>query len=122
MRGVDDRTPALQHNLPQSLRTLRSGACFDKALDNVTWPAGLQSLTFGEGFATVNLCRPAGHGEGFKSNGFTRKTTAETWIKDLIQVSAVVLRVQSEPGQGDMASRLSKFDFFSKFRSELWST
>ena len=97
-------------------------ACFDKALDTVTWPAGLQSLTFGEGFAKVNLCRPAGRGEGFKSNGFTRKTTAETWIKDLIQVSAVVLRVQSEPGQGDMASRLSKFDFFSKFRSELWST
>ena len=27
-------------------------------------------------------------------------------------------RFQSEPGQGDMASKLSKFDFFSKFRSE----
>ena len=39
VRGVDDRTPALLHNLPQSLRTLTIGQCFDKTLDKVTWPA-----------------------------------------------------------------------------------
>ena len=43
--GVDDETPALLHNLPQSLRTLTFADGFNRSLDNVTWPADLQCLT-----------------------------------------------------------------------------
>ena len=62
VRGVDDRTPALLHNLPQSLRTLTIGECFDKTLDKVTWPKGLQSLTFDGNFNQNldNVTWPAG--------------------------------------------------------------
>ena len=68
--GVSEQTPALLHNLPESLHTLiymsfnqeihhidiklppglqslTFGTNFNQSLDNVTWPAGLQSLTFG---------------------------------------------------------------------------
>ena len=80
--GVDDETPALLHNLPQSLRTLTFATgwkVFNQSLDNVTWPAGLQSLTFGR-------------------------------------------RFQSEPGQRDMASRPSKFDFWRLLSIRAWTT
>ena len=70
--GANNETPALLHNLPRSLCTLKFadgfnqdlrhvrlpeglrsvtfGRDFNQNLDNVTWPAGLQSLTFGENF------------------------------------------------------------------------
>ena len=60
--GVDDETPALLHNLPQSLRTLTFADGFNRSLDNVTWPADLQCLTFGEHFdqSLDNVTWPAG--------------------------------------------------------------
>ena len=35
---------------PAGLQSLTFGQSFNQSLDNVTWPAGLQSLTFGHGF------------------------------------------------------------------------
>ena len=81
MMGVSNGKPALLHNLPKSLRTLTfapgfnqglrdmwhyhqglqslsfgftAEGAFNQNLDNVTWPAGLQSLTF-EGDFNQNL-------------------------------------------------------------------
>ena len=47
LTGVNDQTPALLHNLPQSLRTLTFAGGFNEGLGHVRLPAGLQSLTFG---------------------------------------------------------------------------
>ena len=62
VKGVDDTTPALLYNLPQSLRTFSFEGDFNQSLDNVTWPAGLQSLTLGGQFdqSLDNVTWPAG--------------------------------------------------------------
>ena len=77
----------------------------------MTWPAGLQSLTFGEGFATVNLCRPAGHGEGFKSNGFNQSLDKVTWPAGFQRLT-FSQNFDQNFGQRDMASGPSKCDFW----------
>ena len=47
---------------PAGLQSLTLGDRFDQNLDNVTWPASLQSLTFGEHFdqSLDNVTLPAG--------------------------------------------------------------
>ena len=42
MKGVNDEIPAFLHNLPNSLRTLTFARGFDRGLDDVRLPAGLQ--------------------------------------------------------------------------------
>ena len=135
MTGVDDHeTPALLHNLPKSLRkltfshgfdqglhdvrvppglqTLTFGQDFNHSLDNVTWPAGLQSLTFGFFFDRNldNVTWPAGLQSLNFEGMFNQNLDNVTW-PDGLQRFDFWLGVQSEPGQRDMASRPSKFDF-----------
>ena len=50
VKGADEATSALLRTLPKSLRTLTFGDHINQRLDNVTWPAGLESLTFGHDF------------------------------------------------------------------------
>ena len=47
---------------PPGLQSLTFGENFDQGLENVTWPASLQSVTFGENFnqSLVNVRWPAG--------------------------------------------------------------
>ena len=70
---------------PAGLQSLTFGDNFNQSLDNVTWPAGLQSLTFGEGGFNQSL-----------DNG-------ASWPFWLFKDQSL--------GQRDMASRPSKFDF-----------
>ena len=68
------------------------GLRFNQSLDNVTWPAGLQSLTFDQDVTFQS--------EPGQRDMASRPSKFDFWRP-----------VQSEPGQRDMASRPSKFDF-----------
>ena len=82
---------------PAGLQSLTFGENFDKNLNKVSWPAGLQSLTFGY-FFNQSLNKVLHGQQVFK-----------VWLLEAFQ---------SEPGQRDMASRPSKCDFWSRFQSE----
>ena len=103
LTGVDDELPALLHNLPKSLCTLRFGMRFNQEirhmklpeglqnltfgrffnqnLDNVTWPAGLQSLTFGARFnqSLDNVSWPAGLQSLTLGDGFNQSLDIVSW-------------------------------------------
>ena len=90
MTGVNDEIPALLHNLPKSLRSLTFAHGFHRGLDDVRLPPGLQHLTFGWHFnqSLDNVRLPPG-----------------------LQSLTFGTKIQSEPGQCDMASRPSHPDF-----------
>ena len=87
---------------------------FNQSLDNVTWPAGLQSLTFGLIFdqSLDNVTWPAGLQRLLTFGGKLQWSLDNvTWPAGL-QSLTFGRKFQSEPGQCDMASRPSKFDFW----------
>ena len=110
--GVDDETPALLQNLPNSLCTLTIGNIgiseglhhvrlpahlqsltlshdFNHSLDNVTWPAGLQSLTFGHNFnqSLDNVTWPAGLQSLTLGTHFNQSLDNVTWPAGLQSVT-----------------------------------
>ena len=82
---------------PAGLQSLTFGWCFSQSLDDVTWPAGLQSLTFGE-YSDASQSVLSTFNQGLDNltwpAGFQSLTFGE---------------ISSEPGQGDMASTVSSF-------------
>ena len=85
---------------PAGLQSLTFGQIFDQSLDGVTWPAGLQSLTFGQNFdqSLDNVTWPAGLQSLTFGWNVDQSLDNVTW-----------------PAKRDMASRPSKFDFWSEF-------
>ena len=88
---------------------------------NVTWPAGLQSLTFGPILfqSEPGQCDMAS--KAFKVWLLVSKLQSEPGQRDMATRPSKFdfwLFFRSEPGQRDMASRPSKFDFWWGFRSE----
>ena len=73
---------------PAGLQSLTFAGDFNQGLDNVTWPAGLQSLTFGY--------------------YFNQSLDNVTWPAGLQSLTFGDRKIQSEPRQRDMASRPSK--------------
>ena len=96
-----------------SLQRLTFPRDFNQSLDNVTWPAGLQSLTFRGDFNQCldNVTWPTGHAGVRKAEGEIRTYESPP------QPSGLWWRIQSEPGQPDVASRPSKCDFWSTLQS-----
>ena len=98
---------------PAALQRLIFGFCFNQSLDNVTWPAGLQSLTFVENFdqSLDKVTWPAGLQSLTLGENFDQSLDKVTWPAGL-QSLTFGDNFRSEPGQRDMASRPSKFDFW----------
>eukprot|EP00434_Breviolum_minutum_P014412 symbB.v1.2.012708.t2/scaffold882.1/size155402/3 len=101
MTGVSDETPALLHNLPETLhkltfargqalhdvrlprdlQSLTFGRQFNQSVDNVTWPAGLQSVSFGRQFnqSVDNVTWPAGLQSLTFDGAFNQSLDNVTW-------------------------------------------
>ena len=88
---VSHEMPALLHNLPKSLRTLRFAHDFNQEIHRVRLPAGLQKFDFWR----VLQSEPG------QCDMASRPSKCHFWRL-----------FQSQPGQRDMASRPSKFDFW----------
>ena len=97
---------------PKGLQSLTLGVKFNQNLDNVKWPAGLQSLTFGHRFnqSLGNVTWPSGLQSLSFDHDFNQSLDSVTWPAGL-QSLTLGRSLQSEPGQRDVASRPSKFEF-----------
>ena len=97
---------------PAALQSLTFEGDVNQSLDNVTWPASLQTLTFRENFNQA-LVEMETKSQILKS--------CWPWPASLQTLTFRENFNQSldKPGQGDMASRPSKLDFWVLFQSEL---
>ena len=132
---------------PVGLRTLTFGRNFDQSLDKVTWPAGLQSLTFGWRFRSEpgqsdmasRPAKPVTFGDEFQSEAWIMwhgQQACKVWLLDGrfnqnldnvtwpagLQSLTFGYEFNPEPGQCDMASRPSKFDFWCIFSIKALTT
>ena len=100
---------------PAGLQSLTFGWHFNQRLDNVTWPAGLQSLLFGWEFnqRLDNVTWPAGLQSLTFGRGFDQSLGNLTWPAGL-QSLTFNWYFNQRLDNVDMASRPSKFDFGSR--------
>ena len=100
------------------------GESFNHSLDNVTWSAGLQGLTFGYLWWEFQS-QPWQRDMGSRPSkfGFWWEFESKTWQRDMASRPSKFgfwWEFESKTWQRDMASRPSKFDVWWLFQSEPW--